>query len=144
MKFPGGGTDVEVAGAIGFNQRQLIAGALMAAEDWSRQTIEDNIEGDNLENTVVEVMGLLHSRDLEELFLYGNADDSTNPAFPHTDKGGDAFRENLGGTQHDGWLLLSDHLIDKQGAQADSARAIFAELLESIPSSLLNSRPKAE
>ncbi len=144
MKFPNEGADVDLAGAISFNQRQLIAGELLAAEDWSRQTIEDNIEGDNLENTIVEVMGMLHSRDMEELFLYGSADESTNPSFPDPEKAGDAFRENLGGTPHDGWLLLSDHLIDKQGAQADSARAIFSELLESIPSSLLNSRPKAE
>ena len=144
MKFPGEGNEVEVAGAIGFRQRQLIAGDLMAAEDWSRQTIEDNIEGDNLEDTLVGVMGQLHARDMEELFLYGNADDSTSPAFPDAEEAGDAFRENLGGTPHDGLLLLTDNLIDKQGAQADSARDIFGELMDAIPAKLLNSRPAGE
>ena len=144
MRFPNEGSDVEAAGAISFQQRQLIAGDMMAAEDWSRQTIEDNIEGDNLENTIVEVMGQLHARDMEELFLYGNADDVASPAFPDADEAGDAFRQNLGGTHHDGLLLLTDNMIDKQGAQADSARDIFAELMDAIPAKLLNSRPLGE
>ena len=144
MKFPNEGTEVPVAGAIAFRQRQLIAGDMLAAEDWSRQTIEDNIEGENLENAIIDVMGQLHARDMEELFLYANADDTTSPAFPDADQSGDAFRENLGGTHHDGWLLLSDHLTDMQGNQPDSARDIFGTLMSAIPSSLLNTRPKAE
>ncbi len=144
MKFPNEGSDVEVAGSINFTQRQLIASDMMAAEDWSRQTIEDNIEGENLENTLVEVMGQLRARDMEELFLYANADDLASPAFPNAEEAGDAFRQNLGGTPHDGLLLLTDNLIDKQGAQADSASDIFGELMEAIPSKLLNSRPMSE
>ena len=144
MKFPGEGNEVGVAGAMAFQQRQLIASDMMAAEDWSRQTIEDNIEGDNLENTLVEVMGQLHARDMEELFLYANADDTTSPAFPDAEEGGDSFREHLGGTPHDGLLLLTDNLIDKQGAQADSARDIFEELMGAIPAKLLNGRPTGE
>ena len=144
MRFVGEGEEVTTAGAISFEQRQLIAGDMPAAEDWSRQTIQDNIEGDNLENTIVEVMGLLHSRDMAELFLYANADDVASPAFPDADEAGDEFRQHLGGTPHDGWLLLSDHLIDKQGAQPDSAREVFGELMAAVPSKVFNTRPKSE
>ena len=144
MLFPNEGEPATLAGAIGFIQRQLIAGRLIAAEDWSQETIEDNIEGENLENTIVDVMSQLHARDVEELFLYGNDDDSANPAFPDAEEAGDAFRENLGGTAHDGWLLLSDHLIDKQGEQPGLATDMFKELMDSIPDKYLDSYPRAE
>jgi hypothetical protein len=97
MVFPNEGEPATLAGAIGFIQRQLIAGRLIAAEDWSQETIEDNIEGDN-----------------------------------------------LGGTAHDGWLLLSDHLIDKQGEQPGLATDMFKELMDSIPDKYLDSYPRAE
>ena len=144
MVFPNEGQTPSLAGALSFTQRQLNAGTMYAAEDWSRQTIEDNLEGENLEDTIVDVMGQLQARDMEELFLYANADDTTSPAFPDADKAGDAFRENLGGTAHDGWLLLSDHLIDKQGAQPDLATDIFGELMDAIPTKLLDGFPRAE
>ena len=89
-------------------------------------------------------VGQLHSRDMEELFLYGNADDTTSPAFPDSEEAGDAFRKNLGGTPHDGLLLLTDNLTDQQGAQPGSCRELFAELMDAIPSKLLNSRPAGE
>ena len=144
MVFPGEGNSPALAGAVGFQQRQLIAGTMLAAEDWSRETIEDNLEGDNLEDTIIDVMSQLNARDLEELCLYANADDNTAPAFPDAEKGGDSWRENLGGSAHDGWLLLSDHLIDKQGAQPNLATDIFAELMDAIPTKILDSMPRAD
>ena len=144
MVFPDEGTDATVAGALAFAQRQLIAGRFIAAEDWTRETIEDNIEGENLEDTIVDVMGQMHARDLEELFLYANADDTTSPAFPDADGNGDSFREKLGGTAHDGWLLLSEHLVDKQGAQPSLATDIFKELMSSVPVKNLDRFPRTE
>ena len=144
MVFAGEGESPSLAGAIAFQQRQLIAGTMLAAEDWSKETIEDNLEGENLEDTIIDVMSQLHARDLEELCLYANADDSTAPAFPDGEEAGDAWREHLGGTPHDGWLLLSDHLIDKQGAQPNLATDIFAELMDAIPTKILDSMPRAD
>ena len=90
-------------------------------------------------------MGQMHARDMEELFLYANADSTTKPAFPKADEGGDAFCENLGGPPpHDGWLLLSEHLIDKEGAQPDTAVDLFRELLDALPSQQLDRYARSE
>ena len=144
MVFPAEGTAPAVAGALAFGQRQLLANRMAAAEDWSQETIEDNIEGTGLEDTLVDVMATLFGRDFEELALYGNADDVATPAWPDAATLGDVFRENLGSTAHDGWLLLSDNVTDKLGVAPTKTSDLFNELMDAIPSKILDGSPRAD
>lgn len=144
MQFPTEGTAPTAAGAIAFVQRQLLATRMAAAEDWSQETIEDNIEGEGLADTIVDVMATLFSRDFEELSLYANADDVATPAWPDAAQNGDIFRENLGATPHDGWLLSCNNIVDKAGAQATLTTDLFEELINAIPTKIFEGSPRAE
>ncbi len=144
MVFPAEGAAPAPAGAISFAQRQLLATRMAAAEDWSQETIEDNIEGEGLENTLVDVMASLFSRDFEELALYANADDIATPVWPDASQNGDVFRENLGATPHDGWLLLASNVTDKAGAQASLITDLFNELIDAIDTKIFEASPRAD
>lgn len=95
-----------------------------------------------MEDTLVDVMATLFGRDFEELALYGNADDVATPAWPDAATNGDIFRENLGSTPHDGWLLLTNNLTDKQGSVPTVISDLFNELMDAIPTKILDATPR--
>ncbi|NPV46505.1 MAG: phage major capsid protein [Armatimonadetes bacterium] len=70
------------------------------------EALEDSIEGDGLESTVVRVMAKQTATDLEELAVHGD----TNSADP--------FLSGL-----DGWRVLADdgHVVDLEGATLDKS-----------------------
>lgn len=133
---PGEGAAAADAGAVGFATRSLNVVRLIAAESFSKETLEDNLEGDDFEDTLISTMAALFGRDWEELALYG---DNAGTALWIS---GDATFYQL--MAHDGWLQTATSTTDKDGAVPDSCQDLLEELLDAIPSEHLDSYPPNE
>jgi hypothetical protein len=95
---------------------------------------EINIEGDNLEDTIVKLMARQFANDLEELYILG---DTTGPAIIE-----DEYKGSGSTTQYvkdgylalqDGWQRLADgaNLVDAEGANI--GLSIFSAMLRAMP-----------
>ena len=109
--------------------RQLIAKEALAAVDVSYSTLEDNIEGESFEDTLVDMIGERASADLEELYLYA--------APGALDDGGlaDAYLQL---PAKNGWLRMTAADGVNVVAYADAAPAKISDalqaMLEAVPS----------
>ena len=105
------------------NQVHLDAKKTKSSYDLTTEVLQQNIEGDEFELTVMRAMAARAALDLEYLALLG--DESLTPA--PSDKLGNL----LGG--NDGWRKLAEsgHVLDLNGAEVEPG--IFSEMLRMLP-----------
>ena len=105
------------------NQVHLDAKKTKSSYDLTTEVLQQNIEGDEFELTVMRAMAARAALDLEYLALLG--DETLTPA--PNDKLGNLLAGN------DGWFKLahSGHVLDLNGAQVEPG--IFSEMLRMLP-----------
>lgn len=102
---------------------------------------EINLEGDAIENTIIQLMARQVANDLEELFLFG---DTTGPAILESDyrDGGDATKyvKDSFLALFNGWNRLADsgNLYDAAGANI--GLSVFGSMLRSMPTKFRRNR----
>lgn len=104
----------------GFKTNKLKSEELIAVVGITDSTLEDNLERESFENTLVDMMGERAGLDLEELFINGNTSST----------GQDAFIKTI-----DGW-------IEKAGNQAKKTTDFDATDVESFFDALIGKTPK--
>lgn len=114
-------------------QNQLSVEESMGSIGFKDQTLEDNIERENLEDTVLQLGGRQVGRDLEELFFNG---DTTS---------GDSFLALI-----DGWVKLAGNSVtggDQAAVDAGTAdflesdvEAAFDAMIQAIPKKYIRDR----
>ncbi|MDD5092791.1 MAG: hypothetical protein PHV74_00195 [Dehalococcoidia bacterium] len=113
-------------------QRQLVAKEFIIAVNLFYSTLEDNIEKENFESTLLDLIGGRASADFEEVGMYAN------PAA----SGADAV---LSVPTHTGWLTgLAGHITDYNCAAPSAVSDVFKALINSVPSKHFGSKPLNE
>lgn len=105
------------------NKVELYAKKLISNWDITHETLQENIEQENFEDTVMEALIERISIDLEQLAIMGDEATVVTP--------GNAASSLL--VANDGWYkkALSSHVLDVDGAPL--TRGVFAEMLRMMP-----------
>lgn len=105
------------------NQVHLDAQKVKSSHDITTETLQQSLEGDEFELTVMRAMAARLAHDLELLAMLG--DESLTPEA--TDKVGNLLVGN------DGWRVLADdsHVLDLDGAEIEPG--VFSEALRMLP-----------
>ena len=113
---------------------QLVANELMAITGLTDQAVRKNIEGENLENTIVDLLGEAAGRDMEE---YGIFASETFDATAYNDgEGWDAIDMTNGWIKHAENKLWEDAFTDGDDFPED----LFQSMLEALPKKYLQNR----
>jgi len=115
-------------------RKTLTAKEILAAVDVTYSSLEDNIEGANFANTLLDLIATRASADIEELGLYSTA--VQDPVV-------DAYLEAL---NHRGWLTMTNALDGVGEINYASAETlpsvVFKALLKKVPSKYLGDLSK--
>ena len=96
--------------------------------DWelSSESLEDNIEGDALEDHIVRLMATQFGNDVEDLIINGDTALTGDPLY----KAFDGFRKRA---------VAGGHVVDHAGGALD--RTVFNKALKAMPRKYLAARP---
>lgn len=106
-----------------FATNTLESKEVMAIAGFTDSTLEDNIERDGFENTLLDLIGDRTGIDLEELFLLGDRDSDD---------------EFLAIT--DGWLKKSANEINEESFDATDVEDMFDAMIKAVPKKYLRNR----
>jgi HK97 family phage major capsid protein len=99
-----------------FGNVQLTAVGVITPFEATYESLEDNIEGESFEDTLIRVMAKQTATDLEELAIQGD----TGSADPYL-------------ALLDGWRQLAEdgHAVDQEGAAVD--KPLFSKMIKALP-----------
>jgi hypothetical protein len=108
---------------------------IMVPWELSDEFLQENIEGDQVEDTIMRLMATQFSNDLEELYLQG--DKNGHARFESELVDGGSATEAVVDTYlqlQDGWLKLagSSHIVDN--ANVNIQHKVFSDMLVEMPS----------
>ncbi len=108
-----------------FNQVQLIAQKLRSAWNVTTETLQGNIEQNNIETTIMNMMMVRISTDLELLAMQGDS----------SIVGTDPISRLL--ARLDGWDIQTDeaHIVDAGGSTI--SKSLFSQMLRTMPKSFI-------
>lgn len=113
---------------------QLVANELMAITGLTDQAVRRNIERENLENTIIDLLGEAAGRDMEEYGIFASEDfDAT--AY-NDGEGWDAIDMTDGWIKHAENKLWADAFTDGDDFPED----LFQSMLEALPKKYLQNR----
>lgn len=113
---------------------QLVANELMAITGLTDQAVRRNIEGENLENTIIDLLGEAAGRDMEEYGIF--ASETFDSAEYNDGEGWDAI------DMTDGWIKNSENKLwaDAFTDGDDFPEDLFQSMLEALPKKYLQNR----
>ncbi|MDZ5782104.1 phage major capsid protein [Marinococcus luteus] len=127
MRGANEGEDPEETSKPNFDTNTLEAKELIAIAGFTDSTLEDNIEGENFENTLLTLIADRSGVDLEELFLNGDRDSS------------DSLLQVI-----DGWLKKAANELDGGASEPDfdteDVETMFDEMINGIDKKYLRRR----
>ncbi|MFQ6098052.1 MAG: phage major capsid protein, partial [Armatimonadota bacterium] len=99
-----------------FSKVTLSAVGIITPFEATYEALEDNVEGEDMEDTLIRVMAKQTATDLEELAIQGDTGS------------GDAYLALL-----DGWRKLANdgHVVDQASAAVD--KALFSQMIKALP-----------
>ncbi len=111
-----------------FYLNQLDAEKLMAKFRLTYEAIEDNIEGEGIQNTLAQLFGKACGRSLERIFIYGDTDLTPGVNIPS------------GYAVIDGWITKadSDQVLDSGDFSATDVETVLEEMIDAYDASYLN------
>jgi len=118
MKVANEGADTASNAAVTFSKISLSTKKLRLDWELSTESLEDNIEGADLEDHIARMMATQAGNDIEDVVLNGNASVTTDPLYSAFD--GVVKKAKLNG-----------HVVDAGGAAV--SRAVFNSALKALP-----------
>lgn len=128
-------TDPAVRRKITTSKVTLQPEEIMVPWELSDEFVSENLEGEDVEDTIMRLMATQLSNDLEELYIQG---DKLGPAkFESELVDGGSATDAIVDTYlklQDGWLKLAgaSHVVDSDGANV--SHAIFSDMIVEMPS----------
>lgn len=134
------GVDPQVRRGITTSKVTLSPKELMVPFEIGDNFRELNIEGDNVEETIIRLMATQLANDLEDLYINGN---KLGPAVPQVDIIDGGSTDEVLDTYLalvDGWSLLADsaNIVDAQGANI--GLSIFSKAIRALPTKFRRNR----
>lgn len=118
MKLATEGSDTASNGAVTFSKISLTTKKLRMDWELSTESLEDNIEGPDLEDHIARMMATQAGNDIEDVVLNGN-----------TDLSSDALYKSFNGVVKK--AKAYGHVVDAGGAAV--SRAVFNSALKALP-----------